>query len=52
MLYSFFLALLEDRIRWIHFSNEGIELSFEDLYDSPFHDSCLCLYEAIVTSFK
>ena len=52
MLDPFFLALLEGRICLIQFPNESVELSFKDVYNSPFHIYCLCLYDVVVASFK
>ena len=52
MLDSFFLALLENRVSLIHFSDEIVESSFKDVYNSPFHIRCLCLDDVIEASFK
>ena len=52
MLDPFFLALLEDRMCLIHFPNESVESSFKDVYNSPLHICCLCLFDVVVASFK
>ena len=52
MLDSIFFSLLENRVCLIYFSDESVESSFKDIYNSPFQICCLCLYNFIVASFK